>query len=103
MKTPAETPVPETIGAKDLTQAKVFTGPRGALVRGSHGELCFLHPAVQLWVEPPLPPQRLPSKDPPPHRQQTQHPPPPPKPPNRKKCPPPKRKFFESSSSSSSY
>ena len=36
-------PVPELIGARDMTQAKVFTGPRGALMRGSHWELCFLH------------------------------------------------------------
>ena len=35
-------PIPEPIGAGELTQAKVFTGPRGALMRGSHWELCFL-------------------------------------------------------------
>ena len=35
-------PIPEPIGGGDLAQAKVFTGPRGALMRGSHWELCFL-------------------------------------------------------------
>ena len=28
--------IPEPIGAGDLTQAKIFTGPQGALMRGSH-------------------------------------------------------------------
>ena len=36
-------PIPEPIGAGDWTQAKVLTGPRGALMWGSHLELCFLH------------------------------------------------------------
>ena len=36
-------PIPEPIGAGDFAQAKVFTGPRGALMRGSHWEFCFLH------------------------------------------------------------
>ena len=36
-------PIPEPIGAGDLTQSKVFSGPRGAMMRGSHWELSFLH------------------------------------------------------------
>ena len=44
-------PIPEPIGAGDLTQAKNFTGPRGALMRGSHWELCFLHCEERGWVK----------------------------------------------------
>ena len=36
-------PIPEPIGARDLMQKKVFTGPRRALIQGSHWELWFLH------------------------------------------------------------
>ena len=36
-------PIPEPIGAGDLTQSKVFMGPRDALTRGSHWELLFFH------------------------------------------------------------
>ena len=42
---------PAPIGAGDLTQAKFFTGPRGALMRGSHWELCFLHWEERGWVK----------------------------------------------------
>ena len=34
-----------------MTQAKVFTGPRGALMQGSHWELCFLHWEERGWVK----------------------------------------------------
>ena len=44
-------PIPEPIGAGDLTKGKVFTGPRGTLMRGSHGELCFLHWEERGWVK----------------------------------------------------
>ena len=44
-------PIPEPIGAGDVTQAKVFTGPRDALMRGSHWELCFLHWEEKGWVK----------------------------------------------------
>ena len=36
-------PVLEPIGAGDLTQAKVFSGPGGRLMRNSHREPLFLH------------------------------------------------------------
>ena len=32
-------------------QATNFTGPRGALMRGSHCELCFLHEEERGWVK----------------------------------------------------
>ena len=44
-------PVPEPIGAPDLMQANAFAGPRGALLRGSHRELCFLHWEEKGWVK----------------------------------------------------
>ena len=44
-------PIPEPIGAGDLTQSKVFSGPRGALMRGSHWELLFLHWEERGWVK----------------------------------------------------
>ena len=45
------TPVPEPIGAGDLTQAKVFSGPGGRLMRSSHWELLFLHWEEHGWVK----------------------------------------------------
>ena len=42
---------PEPIGAGDLTKAEVFMGPRGALLRGSHWELCFLDWEKKVWVK----------------------------------------------------
>ena len=36
-------PIPEPIGAGDLMQGKVFSGPEGRLMRSSHWELLFLH------------------------------------------------------------
>ena len=44
-------PIPEQIGARELTQSKVFTGPRAALMRGSHWELLFLHWEERGWVK----------------------------------------------------
>ena len=44
-------PIPEPIVAGDLTQAKVFTGPQGALMRGSHLDVCFLHWEEKGWVK----------------------------------------------------
>ena len=44
-------PIPEPVGAGDLTQAKVFTGPRGALMRGLHWELCFPNWEERGWVK----------------------------------------------------
>ena len=44
-------PIAEPIGAEDLMQGKIFTGPRGALMRGSHWELCFLHWEEKGWVK----------------------------------------------------
>ena len=44
-------PIPEPFGAGNLTQFKVFLGPRGALMRGSHGELLFLHWEERGWVK----------------------------------------------------
>ena len=43
-------PIPEPMGAGDLIQAKVFTGPRGALMRGSDWELCLIHWEEKRWV-----------------------------------------------------
>ena len=42
-------PIPEPIGAGDWTHAKVFLGPRGALMRSSHWELLFLHWEEKGW------------------------------------------------------
>ena len=47
----APVPHPEPIGAGDSTQSKVFSGPRGALMRGSYWELLFLHWEVMGWVK----------------------------------------------------
>ena len=44
-------PVPEPMGATDLTQAKVFSAPGGRLMRSSHGELLFLHWEERRWVK----------------------------------------------------
>ena len=52
-------PIPEPIGARDLTQAKVFTGPRGALMRGFHWELSFLHWEERGWVKLQHPRRKL--------------------------------------------
>ena len=46
-------PIPEPIGAGDLTQAKVFPGPGEALMRGSHCKRCFLHWEESAWVKVP--------------------------------------------------
>ena len=44
-------PIPEPIGDGDLTQSKVYSGPRGALMRGSRWELLFLHLEESGWVK----------------------------------------------------
>ena len=44
-------PIPKPIGAGDLTQSKVFSGLRGAFMRGSHWELLFLHWEERGWVK----------------------------------------------------
>ena len=44
-------PIHEPIGARDWTQAKVVTGPWGALMPGSHWDLCFLHWEERGWVK----------------------------------------------------
>ena len=44
-------PVPERIGAGDLTQAKDFWGPEGRLMRSSHQELLFLYWEERGWVK----------------------------------------------------
>ena len=44
-------PFPEPIGSRHLTQAKVFMGLRGASMRGSHLELCFLYWDQKGWVK----------------------------------------------------
>ena len=44
-------PIPKPIGAGNLTQSKVFTGPRGALMRGSHWEMLYLHWEERGWVK----------------------------------------------------
>ena len=47
----APAPFPEPIGARDLTQAKVFSGPGGRFMRSSHWELLFLHWEERGWVK----------------------------------------------------
>ena len=44
-------PVPEPIGAGDLTQAKVFYAPGGRLMRSSYWEMLFLHLEERGWVK----------------------------------------------------
>ena len=44
-------PIPDSIGAGDLPQAKVFSGPVGRLMRSSHWELLFLHWEKRGWVK----------------------------------------------------
>ena len=44
-------PIPEPILAGDLTRSKVFLGPPGALMRGSHWELLFLQWEERGWVK----------------------------------------------------
>ena len=44
-------PILEPIGAGDLKRATAFTGPRGASMRGSHWELCFLQWEEKGWVQ----------------------------------------------------
>ena len=44
-------PVPEPIGAGDLTQAKVFSVPGGRLMRSPHWVLLFLHWEERGWVK----------------------------------------------------
>ena len=44
-------PVPEPIGAGDVTQAKFFSAPGGRLMRSSHWELFFLQWEERGWVK----------------------------------------------------
>ena len=44
-------PVPEPIGAGDLTQAKVFLAPGGRLMRSSHWKLLFVRWEERGWVK----------------------------------------------------
>ena len=44
-------PVPESIGAGDVTQANVFSGLRGRLMQSYYWELLFLHWEERGWVK----------------------------------------------------
>ena len=44
-------PIPEPVGAGDLTPAHVIWGPGGRLMRRSHWELWFLHLEERGWVK----------------------------------------------------